>query len=107
MTTRWRLPVLVAAGLAVAVVVAVALAPIASSEPDGLERVAIDEGFADAAEEHALADLPTADYGVRGVDGAAGTALAGVAGIAVTFVVMAGVVLAARGRRRPPGAAPG
>ena len=38
---RWWL-----VGLAVALLVVIVLAPLASSAPDGLERVAIDAGFA-------------------------------------------------------------
>ena len=51
-------------GLAVAFALAFFVSPYASSEPDGLERVAIDNGFADQAQEHALADGPLADYAV-------------------------------------------
>ena len=39
------------AGLAVAAIVVVILAPLASSDPDGLERVAIDAGFAEQGTE--------------------------------------------------------
>jgi cobalt/nickel transport protein len=40
----------------------------ASSHPDGLEKVAGEIGFLDTAEDHAIADSPLADYGVKGVD---------------------------------------
>ncbi len=40
----------------------------ASSEPDGLEKVAGDQGFIDAAQDSANAALPTADYGIAGVE---------------------------------------
>jgi cobalt/nickel transport system permease protein len=75
-----------------AVVVALVLAGIvsfyASSSPDGLEKVATDEGFADTARDHDLADSPLADYGVEGVDDArASVGLAGVVGVAATLAV--------------------
>lgn len=94
--------VLVAVGLAVAVALAFLVAPEASSKPDGLEKVAIDEGFVDGARDHDLADSPTADYGVEGVDDARlSTGLAGLIGIAITFVVTGGLFLLVRRMRRP------
>ncbi|HEY8545432.1 MAG TPA: PDGLE domain-containing protein [Acidimicrobiales bacterium] len=103
---RRRLGLFVAAGLLVALALAFFVGPGASSSPDGLERVALDEGFADEADDHRLADSPLADYGVEGVDDERlGTGLAGVVGVGVTFVVMAGLVLglrAAARRRRSP-----
>lgn len=100
---RWWL--FLGAGLAVAVALAVLVAPRASSAPDGLERVAIDEGFAEGAGDHALADAPTADYGISGLDhDALATGLAGLLGIAVTFGVAWGVLtLVRRGQRAEPG----
>lgn len=101
MRPRVRLGVFVAAGLVVAVALAFLLAPEASSEPDGLEKVAIDEGFVDGATDHDLADSPTADYGVRGVDDTRlSTGLAGVIGIGVTFLVAGGLLLLVRRTRR-------
>lgn len=99
-----RLGAFLAAGLAVAVVIAVVVSPFASDEPDGLERVAIDEGFAASGREHALADGPTADYGVDGIeDDRVGTAVSGLIGLAVTGVVAGGLFLALRraAARRP------
>jgi cobalt/nickel transport system permease protein len=82
-----------AAGLVVAALLVLVVAPLASSEPDALERVAIDQGFAESAEEHAVAESPLADYGVRGVeDSEAGTRVAGLVGVLVTFGVGAGIV---------------
>jgi len=107
---RMRLGVFVAVGLAITVGLAFLVAPEASSEPDGLEKVAIDEGFIDGAQDHDLAGSPTADYGVRGVDDARlGTGLAGVLGIGVTFLVAGGLVLLVRhrgGGAPPPPDAP-
>jgi cobalt/nickel transport system permease protein len=82
-----------AAGLAIAALLVLVVAPLASEEPDGLERVAIDQGFNDSAEEHALADSPLADYGVAGIeDEASGTRLSGLIGVLITFGVGAAIV---------------
>lgn len=83
------------AGLLVALALVVFVSPRASSQPDGLERVAIDHDFADAADDHALADLPTADYG----DGGMGPSWAGVLGVGVTLAVTGGVLWLVRLRR--------
>ncbi|HEX5944994.1 MAG TPA: PDGLE domain-containing protein, partial [Acidimicrobiales bacterium] len=79
-----------------AAVVALALAAVvsfyASGDPDGLERVSEDEGFADAATDHDLADGPLADYEVEGVDDdRLSVGVAGVVGVVVTLAVGAGV----------------
>ena len=109
MASRPRLAVVIAAGIAIPVAVAVRVSPFASSEPDGLERVAIDEGFDHTATDHALADGPTADYAVDGVDDEGlSTGLAGLIGVAVTFALAAGLTVLVRrmgGRRSDPGGA--
>lgn len=89
-----------AVGLAVAAVVVVVLAPLASSDPDGLERVAEDQGFADRAQGSPLNVM--ADYLFPGIDGPLSTILAGLIGVAVVFVVMWGLarLLARRERQR-------
>jgi hypothetical protein len=85
------------AGLLVTVLVAAIASGFASSEPDGLEKVAIDEGFAEEAEDSAVADSPLADYGVDGVDNErVGTGIAGVAGVAITAAVTVGLLYGAR-----------
>lgn len=84
--------VFVLIGLVIAIGLAVFVAPWASSSPDGLERVASDEGFAAAADDHRLADGPLADYGVDGIDDdATATGVSGIVGIVVTFAL--GLVL--------------
>jgi cobalt/nickel transport system permease protein len=83
----------VAAGLAVAAILVLVAAPLASSQPDGLERVAIDQGFIEEAEDHPLSGSPLADYGVSGVeDETAGTRVAGLVGVLITFGVGAAIV---------------
>ena len=76
---------IVIGGLIVVVGLAFLVSPLASSSPDGLERVATDEGFIDTAEGHDLADSPLADYGIEGVeDGSLSTGLSGLIGVAIT-----------------------
>lgn len=98
---RVTVAVLVGAGLLVALTLAFFVAPEASSKPDGLNKVAAEEGFADDETAHDLEDSPLAGYGVDGVDDdRLGTGLAGVLGVAVTFALGSGVFLLAR-RARP------
>jgi hypothetical protein len=77
-----------------ALVVAAVLALFASAQPDGLERVAIDKGFADSAQDSAVADSPLADYTLGGENAEpspARSAAAGVAGVALMAAVAFGV----------------
>lgn len=114
MSTQMRFGVFIAAGLVVAVLLAFLVAPQASSQPDGLEKVAADEGIDGEARDHDLADAPTADYGIRGVDDEGlGTGLAGLLGIVVVFAVTGGLFLVVRRTRSghpedgvPPAARP-
>ncbi|MGH9214281.1 MAG: PDGLE domain-containing protein [Acidimicrobiales bacterium] len=96
-----RLAVFVAAGLAVALVLAFFVSPEASSKPDGLNKVAIDEDFSDEEQAHRMEDSPLAGYGVEGVDDdRLSTGLSGAVGVAVTFAVAGGSVLLLRRLRR-------
>jgi hypothetical protein len=98
---KQRLGIFVVCGVLVALLLAGIVSSFASSEPDGLERVAIDEGFADTAEDHAFADGPMADYTVRGVDHERlSTGVAGIIGVAITFAITAGAVVVIRRTRR-------
>ncbi len=76
----------VLAGLALCLILAFFISPLASSSPDGLEKVAGDQGFLETADEHKLADGPLAGYGVGGVSGERlSTGVAGVVGVLITF----------------------
>jgi cobalt/nickel transport system permease protein len=86
-----------AAGLFLAVAVVIVLAPLASSDPDGLERVAIDAGFVDTGQEATYELLP--DYSVPFLgDGPLSLIVAGLIGVALIFGAMwlLGRVLARR-----------
>jgi hypothetical protein len=92
--------VLLMAGIGIALVIAL-FSPLASSKPDGLERVAEDKAFVDKGEKNPPYKL-IADYAFPwvGNEGAA-TILGGVVGVVVVaaFVLALGVGLRAVSRR--------
>jgi hypothetical protein len=90
---------IIAIGLAIAVVV-VLFSPWASSHPDGLERVAEDEGFIEEAKDPPYEVI--ADYVFPGVENEkVATILSGLIGIAIVAgLVFAYVYLTRRFSRR-------
>ncbi|MGW5276582.1 energy-coupling factor ABC transporter permease [Streptomyces sp. NPDC004044] len=93
-----------ATGLITALVLAGFVSFYASASPDGLEKVATDQGIDERTEPHASKDSPLADYGVRDIsDARISGGLAGVIGVGATVVAGSGVFWAVR-RRRAPGA---
>jgi hypothetical protein len=98
---RFGFGAFIVGGLLVALVLAFFVSPSASDDPDGLNKVASDEGFADTENDHAVGDTPAGGYEVRGVDDdRLSMGLAGVIGVAATFVVAGGVMLVVRWTRR-------
>jgi cobalt/nickel transport protein len=89
-------------GLAVALAVGALLSLAASSSPDGLERVAEDQGFLAKAVRTPLLRSPLPDYLFPGIaDERLATGLAGFLGTLVLFALGYGVGWALRlGRRR-------
>jgi len=84
------------AGLGVALATAVIVSPFASPEPDGLERVAIDQGFADREQPAPAGGLPFArlfsGYALRGLtDPGIAKAAAGAVGTLTVFGVALGL----------------
>jgi len=98
--TRW-----VALGaLLVALVLAGVLSFYASGDPDGLNRVAIDNGFSDTETDHRTADGPLAGYATSGLDDdRLSGGLAGVVGVVVVLALTAGLAQVVRRRRTPDG----
>ncbi|TWV37158.1 cobalt ABC transporter permease [Streptomyces misionensis] len=87
-------------GLVASLVLAGFVSFYASANPDGLEKVAHDKGIDTKAKEHASADSPLADYGVKDVsDARLSGGLAGVIGVGVTVVAGSAVFWAVRRRR--------
>ena len=90
----------VSIGLLVAIGLVVFVAPLANSNPDGLERVAEDQGFIATAEDSVATDSPLADYGVAGVeDNRTSTVIAGLIGVILVFTFGVGLLVAIRRRR--------
>jgi hypothetical protein len=87
------------AGLAIAGIVAVLASAFASGDPDGLDSVAIEQGFEEAGRQPGFEILP--DYTIPGLDGTQSTIVAGIVGIAIVFglVLLLGRLLARRRTR--------
>ncbi|MET9080971.1 energy-coupling factor ABC transporter permease [Streptomyces sp. NPDC004237] len=87
-------------GLVTSLVLAGFVSFYASADPDGLEKVAHDKGIDAKTAEHAAADSPLADYGVKDVsDARLSGGLAGVIGVGTTVVAGSAVFWAVRRRR--------
>ena len=79
----WYIALLVALLLAI-------ISPIASSFPDGLEKVAEDQGFLETAQESSFTIMP--DYSFPGIENeAVATIIAGILGTLLVFVAALGV----------------
>ena len=77
----------------------------AFDDPDGLESVAIETGFAESGQDHALSESIFADYATVGLDNEAlSLAVAGVAGTLIVLAVGWGIFFAVRDRRGGRGA---
>lgn len=88
------------AGIATSLVLAGVVSFYASGNPDGLEKVAHDKGIDKKTQDHATADSPLADYGVKDItDARLSGGLAGVIGVGVTVVAGSAVFWALRRRR--------
>jgi predicted outer membrane lipoprotein len=87
------------AGLLLALAVAL-ISPLASPHPDGLERVAEDEGFIDRAQGAPYQVIP--DYLFPGIENeAVATILAGIVGTVLLFGIGYGLAWALRRRSVP------
>jgi hypothetical protein len=77
-------------GLGIAAVIVLLLAPLASPDPDGLERVAEDHGFLAQAQDALYSIMP--DYSVPGLDDPTVTTIAaGLVGVLIVFLVVWGI----------------
>ncbi|WP_433856812.1 energy-coupling factor ABC transporter permease [Streptomyces kronopolitis] len=95
------------AGLAAALVCAGGISYYASTSPDGLEKVAHDQGIDAKAEDHAAKDSPLADYSVKDItDARLSGGLAGVIGVGATLAVGTGVFVVLRRRKGATAAEP-
>lgn len=82
--------------LAIAIGLAAAVSPFASSSPDGLERVAADKAFIDNGRTHGS---PISGYAFPGIDDPrVATGLAGFTGTLLVFGAAIGMAAVARRR---------
>jgi cobalt/nickel transport system permease protein len=89
-------------GVLVALLFAVVVSQFAAPDPDGLQRVAEQQGFADSEQEHALGFSPFANYATEGLaNESLSLAVAGVTGVAITLMIGAGIAFAVRDRGTP------
>ncbi len=93
---------LVALALALAVGLASAISPFASSSPDGLETVAAEQAFSDREDASPLQrSAPAPGYAFPGVaNERLATGLSGFVGTLAVFAIGYGLALALRRRRR-------
>jgi cobalt/nickel transport protein len=77
-------------GLVICVIIGGFISLFASESPDGLERVAEDEGFVEEAGENSFEIMP--DYIIPGIESeTASTSLAGIIGVLMMFVLAYGL----------------
>jgi hypothetical protein len=97
---RLSAKVFVVLALALAVGLATAVSPYASSSPDGLETVAGEQGFVEQGALHAVQDSsPIPDYAFPGIeDERLATGLAGFVGTLGVFAVGFGLAFVLRRR---------
>ncbi|AJF65644.1 energy-coupling factor ABC transporter permease [Streptomyces vietnamensis] len=87
-------------GVVTALVLAGFVSFYASASPDGLEKVAADQGIDKNVEKHAAADSPLADYGVKGIEAPRlSGGLAGAIGVGATLAVGTGAFWVVRRRK--------
>lgn len=99
--TRPSTRALVVVGVLVALLLAGVASFYASSDPDGLSRVAEDQGIAATEREHKTGDGPLAGYETTGVeDDRLSTLVAGVTGSLVVLALFGGLTLVLRRRAR-------
>jgi cobalt/nickel transport protein len=88
-------------GAIVTLILAGVVSFYASSNPDGLEKVAEKIGFIETAKEHSISDSPLADYGVKGIENSRiSVGAAGVIGVIVTGGVASVLFLALARKKR-------
>lgn len=98
---RRGLWLIIGIGIALSAVAAGFVSFYASSAPDGLERVAEDQGFLQDAQDSVNASLPTADYSIAGVESERwSVGLSGIIGVLVMGVLAFGLFwLIGRGKK--------
>ncbi|HZJ07088.1 MAG TPA: PDGLE domain-containing protein [Nocardioidaceae bacterium] len=94
-----RTRTLIITGTLVALLLAGVVSFYASESPDGLNRVAEDQGISATEKEHAARNSPLAGYDAEGIDNDRFSGgVAGVAGAAIVLVLAGGLAYAVRRR---------
>lgn len=89
-------------GVVAALLFGAVISQFAAGDPDGLQRVAVEEGFADRARDHSLGDGIFANYATAGLENETlSLAIAGAAGTVIALSVGWGIFHAARARKPP------
>jgi len=89
----------VAVGVLVALLLAGVVSFYASSSPDGLNKVAQDQGFSSTEKPHGVSDGPLAGYEAKGVgDARLSGGVAGVVGSLTVLLLAGGLAFAVRRR---------
>lgn len=100
---RTSTKVFVIGALLVSLLLAGVVSFYASSEPDGLTKVAADHGLADKEKHSAVADSPLAGYSTNDVDNdRVSGGLAGVLGVGAVLVIAGGIAFGVRRRSPDP-----
>ena len=87
--------------LLLSLALALFVSPWADGDPDGLDKVAEQEGFAATERKHDLGGSPVANYSVEGMsEGRLSTGIAGLTGVLVAFGLTTCVVAVLRFLRR-------
>jgi cobalt/nickel transport protein len=87
-------------GLIIALIVAFFLSPLASSLPDGLEKVAHDHDFIAKSEQGSILKSPIPDYSFPGIKNERmATAISALLGTLVIFGISCGLALLLKRRR--------
>jgi cobalt/nickel transport protein len=87
-------------GLVIALTIAIFLSPLASSWPDGLEKVAHDYGFIAKGEKNSILKSPIPDYAFPGIKNEKmATAISGLFGTVVIFGIGYGLACLLKKRR--------
>lgn len=87
-------------GLIIAVIAAIFLSPLASSLPDGLEKVAKDHGFIEKGEQGSLWKAPIPDYIFPGIKNEKlATSISGLLGSVIIFGIGCSLALLLKKRK--------
>jgi hypothetical protein len=87
-------------GLVLAVLISAVLVPFASQMPDGLEKVAAEQGFAAKESDNPAVAAPFADYRIPGIASKnLSAAASGIIGVLAVFCTVRGIAVLLKRRK--------